>query len=68
MVERWVGSGGSELVAEAGMEGVKEDVLDREGVAMLGVKFATALSLADMDPVGGSIGSASETILLDESL
>ena len=61
------GSRGGELVAEAPMEGIKEDVLDREGVAMFGVKFATALSVADMDPVGGTIGCASEAILLDKS-
>ena len=62
------GSRCSELVAEAPEEGIKEDVLDGERITMLGVKFATALSVADKDPVGGPIGSASEAILLDKSL
>jgi len=68
MVEKREGSGGGELVAEAAMEGIEEDFLDGEGIAMLGVEFATALSVADMDPVGGPIGSAGKTIFLDESL
>lgn len=61
-------SGGGELGTESGMEGEEEDVFEGEGASFSGVKFATALSLADVDPVGGPIGSACKTILLDESL
>ena len=57
---------GAEDRAEVFAEWEEEDVFDREGVAMFGVKLASALGLAGVDPVGSAIRSAVETGFIDE--
>ena len=43
-----------------GAEGFDEDVLERLGVLVMSVELAAALSLAEVDPVGGTVAGALE--------
>lgn len=53
-------------VAESAVQWVEIDVLDGLVVEMVTVELATALGLADVDPVGGTVGGAGEAITVDE--
>ena len=48
------------------MEGEEEDVFEREWVAVIGVKFAAALGMADVNPVGRAVAGAMEAGVVDE--
>ena len=41
-----------------GVEGLEQDVLDREGELLADIELAAALGLADMDPVDGAVAGA----------
>ena len=61
------GRGGEDLLP-APVQGVKVDVLDRQGVFVAAVEFAPAFGLADAGPVGGAVAGAGEPAGLDEGL
>ena len=62
------GLGRGEVFSEFLNEREDEDELNREGVTMLGVELASALSLTEKGPVGGAVGGAMETVAFDEGL
>jgi len=55
-----------EGVAEAGVEGIEEDVLDGLEAELRFVEFAAALGLAGMAPVGGTIAGAAKPLAVNE--
>ena len=53
-------------MAEVFLEGIEEDILDGEQVAVVAVEFSSSLGLSDMDPVRRTIASTPEAVLLDK--
>ena len=51
-----------------GVEGLEQDVLDREGELLADIELAAALGLADMDPVDGAVAGALEARGFEEGL
>ena len=54
----------AQVTFEVLVEGIQEDVLDGQGVAVFAIELSAALGLADVQPVGGTIAGAPKTRLL----
>ena len=59
---------GAEAAAEVSCERMEPDVLLGQSSAGVDIELAAALGLADVEPVGGTVAGAEETIALDEGL